>query len=148
METAFQLLVKVQIGLTESVERLLLKLLDNTKSEAPAAIEAAAPAAPASTEAPAPAPAPASGDVPTPADVRAAINNAFARVMGDDWKDAESPMRKKYHNTLKGIVQNICTGLGVTKSAELAPGQRQAFIDACAEIALGDDGKVKVISPF
>ena len=158
----FSLQVNVTLGVSKELGDILSKLSNlpplrlrpvetpaqTTEQAAPAeAAPAAAEQKPAEPEKAAPAadPAPAAPKEYTTEDVRAAMDRCRQRVEGEDYKNAKTEGRTKWHAVLTERFKDIA-GWVVKKEGQEKPSQlpdsesRRQFIAMCDNLTLSEDG--------
>ena len=157
----FSLQVNVTLGVSKELGDILSKLSNlpplrlrpvetPAQTEQPAPVEAAAPAAaeqkPAEPEKAAPVEAAAPQKEYTTEDVRAAMDRARQRIEGEDYKNAKTEGRTKWHAVLTERFKDIA-GWVVKKEGQEKPSQlpdsasRGQFIAMVDVICLSEDGE-------
>ena len=88
--------------------------------------------------------------IPTPEDVRAAIDRARSRIEGDDYKgNTESEGYKKYHRALTSEFKSISRQIAqVEKPSELPEACREKFIIVADDLYINDKGAIAQKIPF
>ncbi len=160
MQTEFNFNVHVNIGMTPEVASLMERLIGCLKApiaqvvDAPAVETAQAVQAestPQKPEAPAKetSEAEAKPKELTEEDVRTAMHVTRQRIEGEDYREnTKSEGYEKYHKMLTAQFKNIASLLGAEKPSLLTGEQRQAFITACDELRVKEDGTIGTDAPF
>ena len=80
----------------------------------------------------------------TEQDVRDAMHKTRQRIEGENYKEeTDSENYKKYHRQLTSQFKNIAALLGADKPSALPADKRQAFINECADLIIGEDGTIQ-----
>lgn len=114
-------------------------------SEAAETSETAAAAAEASDASASGAP---ESDVPTVADMRAAVTRCRERIEGEDWEDKSGVGYKTYHKKVTAAVKGIVGLCGADKIPDIAEEKRAAFIQQVDSLKVTDAGNVESDLPF
>lgn len=79
----------------------------------------------------------------TEEDIRAAMHRTRQRFEGADYKEnTDSEYYKKYHRQLTSTFKGIAAFLGADKPSALPVEQRAAFIAACDELVIDENGNI------
>ena len=85
----------------------------------------------------------------TTEDARDAMHRARVRFEGENYRDnTTSEGYVKYHRALTTQFKNIAAHLGASKPSELQENDIKAFIDACDNLSLLDDGSIGSSAPY
>lgn len=167
MQTEFNFNVWVNIGMAPEVASLVERLIGCLKApiaqvtdaaavetvQAKAEAESESELASQQQEAPAKdAPIAEAEQKPkelTEEDVRTAMHITRQRIEGEDYREnTKSEGYEKYHKMLTAQFKNIASLLGAEKPSLLTGDQRQAFITACNELRVKEDGTIGTDVPF
>lgn len=112
-------------------------------AEASTAIQAPAPSDPSD-----PSDTPAPSDFPTEADVRAAIEQAQTRILGEDWMNhRDSDHVRRYYQPLREQFIHIAESLMADRPSRIAPERRAAFIREAGQLEIDGD-RVTIPCPY
>ena len=85
----------------------------------------------------------------TTEDARDAMHRARVRFEGENYRDnTTSEGYVKYHRALTTQFKNIAAHLGASKPSELQENDIKAFIDACDNLSLLEDGSIGSSAPY
>ena len=87
-------------------------------------------------------------DVPTVADMRAAVTRCRERIEGEDWEDKSGVGYKTYHKKVTAAVKGIVGLCGADKIPDIAEEKRAAFIQQVDSLKVTDAGNVESDLPF
>ena len=87
------------------------------------------------------------GDVPSVADMRAAVARCRERIEGADWEDKNSEGYKKWHKKVTQAVKGVLAFLDAEKIPEVSEDKRSAFIASVDNLVVEGD-KITSEAPF
>ncbi|MBP3638677.1 MAG: hypothetical protein J6J20_02195 [Muribaculaceae bacterium] len=87
-------------------------------------------------------------DTPTEADVRAAIEQAQTRILGEDWMNhRDSDHVRRYYQPLREQFIRIAESLMADRPSRIAPERRAAFIREAGQLEIDGD-RVTIPCPY
>lgn len=86
-------------------------------------------------------------NIPSIADMRAAVTRARERIEGEDWEGKTSDGYKMYHKKLTSAVKGIVAICGAEKIPDIAEENRQNFINL-VDLLIANNGEVTSEAPF
>lgn len=136
----FRIDINVNVGFNKEDRELLSSLVKHIEAKPEAEkLEEPAPEAKAE-EAP---------KVYTEEDIREAMHRTRQRIEGDDYRDnTGSEAYKKYHKALTSEFKALATLQGAEKPSAIKEENRYAFICACDDLRILDDGTIGGQLPF
>ena len=86
-------------------------------------------------------------NIPSIADMRAAVTRARERIEGEDWEGKTSDGYKMYHKKLTSAVKGIVAVCGAEKIPDIAEENRQNFINL-VDLLIAKGSEVTSEAPF
>lgn len=139
-------------GLLAAILRGAPAATPQAPAEASTAIQAPAPSDPSdksdSSDKSDPSDTPAADAFPTEADIRAAIENAQTRILGEDWMNhRDSDHVRRYYQPLREQFLRIAESLMADRPSRIAPERRAAFIREAGQLEIDGD-RVTIKCPY
>lgn len=136
-------------GLLAAILRGAPAATPQAPAEASTAIQAPSPSGSSEKSDPSdPSPDTPAADFPTEADVRAAIEQAQTRILGDDWMNhRDSDHVRRYYQPLREQFIRIAESLMADRPSRIAPERRAAFIREAGQLEIDGD-RVTIPCPY
>lgn len=93
---------------------------------------------------------PDSTTVLTEGDIRQAIDLTYIRLEGEDFKEqiAKDPKKMALHKMINQTFRRIAENLAGTRPSKLPEDKRPAFVAACREIFINEEGQPDCKAPY